>query len=161
MPKFFITAEATYTITIKKQFDIKAFNQEDAYSKVQMPEDLEQVSDRNWNIDKFEILEASVSAIPIIESHVPMIWPQLLNREQAAGFLGLDADDFTAYLNNKKIPEPRLFETKEVWDKNELLDWIKTLPRFSGQSETIKATIPNTGPAPWSANTIGETARIS
>lgn len=68
------------------------------------------------------------------------ITPRGLNRSQAAKYIGVSVGLFSEMIAKGFMPEPRMMNTRQVWDKQELDSAFDDLP-YANQP-----TIPTDGP---------------
>lgn len=58
-----------------------------------------------------------------------------LNREQAAAFVGFSVTLFDEMVEDKRMPKPRMGNSRVVWDVDELRIAFKRLPRQGGDND--------------------------
>jgi predicted DNA-binding transcriptional regulator AlpA len=56
------------------------------------------------------------------------ITPRGLNREQAAAYIGISVATFDILVANGSMPQPRMLETRKVWDLVEVDQAFDLLP---------------------------------
>ena len=56
------------------------------------------------------------------------IAPRGLNREQAATYIGISVSTFDTLVNTGMMPQPRMLETRKVWDIHEVDQAFDLLP---------------------------------
>jgi predicted DNA-binding transcriptional regulator AlpA len=65
--------------------------------------------------------------------------PRLLNREQAASYLGISASAFDKQVADRVVPGPKSFGSRRVWDIRQLDAAIDRLPSENGASDESHA----------------------
>ena len=51
-----------------------------------------------------------------------------LNKKEAATYVGISKTKFDDLVSDKRMPPPRLADTKTIWDIRELDDFFERLP---------------------------------
>jgi len=62
-----------------------------------------------------------------IAKELPIVFG--LDRLQAAAAIGVSATTFDAMVRRNEMPQPRVINTRRVWDVDELRNAFKCLPR--------------------------------
>lgn len=62
-----------------------------------------------------------------IAAQLPVVFG--LDRLQAAASIGVSATTFDALVSQRKMPSPRLINSRRVWDVDEIRNAFKSLPK--------------------------------
>ena len=58
----------------------------------------------------------------------PTLAPRGLQREAAAGYVGVSSTKFDAMVHDGRMPKPTLIDRRKVWDRNALDRAFEALP---------------------------------
>lgn len=61
-----------------------------------------------------------------------------LDREEAAAYVRAGTTLFDEMVSDGRMPQPRLMNSRRVWDREELYFAFKSLPRKGGEAEAIQ-----------------------
>ncbi len=75
----------------------------------------------------------------------PFIVPMGLSRKESAAYIGVGVTKFDEMTNDGRMPLPRIIDSRKVWERYELEEAFRNLPRndnISSISEWDEALIP-------------------
>jgi hypothetical protein len=70
----------------------------------------------------------------------PTLAPRGLQREVAAGYVGISASKFDEMVQAGRMPGPKLIDRRKVWDRLALDDAFDALPCDADENEWDKLT---------------------
>ena len=69
------------------------------------------------------------------------ITPRGLNREQASAYIGISPATFDTLVANGSMPQPRMLESRKVWDLHEVDQAFDLLPHANTSKPDVNGAV--------------------